>query len=164
LRPGATGRKIAKLFCVPHALQARASQIMKPYHWLHEKEKAVPFPGFSFDYRRLWVQTSTGKHMLLAFPITVHHRHHQRPQRGSCSVVCVSLMVTDPGTRTPYTQGLKFFTPIEILRRIGIVFLTPHVHKNENYCPQFTKTSQELNINPTLDFTLHFFTFPILFL
>jgi hypothetical protein len=130
---------------------------MKPHHWWHENGKAVPFPGIMFNYRRLWVQTPIGERMLLAFPITVHHRHHQRPQRASCSVVCISLIVTDPGISTPYTQDLNFFSSIEISIRISIVFLTPHVHINKDYCPESTKTSQELNIRPTLDFTLHCF-------
>lgn len=98
LRPGAGVRETAECLYVPYVLQARASQIAKPHQWWHENEKAVPFLCVSFDYRRLWVQSPSGKRMLLAFPITVHHRHHQRPQRASCSVVCVSLMVTDQGT------------------------------------------------------------------
>jgi hypothetical protein len=73
-------KKIAEFLYVPHDLQARASQIVKLHHWLNENEKVVPFPDVIFDYRRLWVQNRRGKCLFMAFPITVHHRYHQRPQ------------------------------------------------------------------------------------
>jgi hypothetical protein len=156
LCPGATVRKTAESLYVPHALQAHASQIVKPQHWWHENEKAVPVPDVIFDYHRLWVQTPTGKRMLVAFPITVHHHHHGRLQWASCSVCCVSLMVTDPGSSTPYTQGLHFFTSVEISRQITS-FFTASCSDKWRLCPEFTKTSQELSIRPILDITLDSF-------
>lgn len=53
--------------------------------------------------------------------------------------------------------GLNNFTSVEISRQINIVLLPPHVHINEDYCPEFTKTPHELSIRPTLDITLYCF-------
>jgi hypothetical protein len=74
--------------------------------------------------------------------------------------LCGSLKVTDPGTCTLYTQGLNSLRQSKYRDRQTSRF-TPHVLTNEDYCPEFTSSSQELSIRPTPDITLDWSGFPI---